>query len=203
LYRNGGDLEKALAQGPGVVRKRTGLSQVAREHGIKPSTLYNRMDRNGGDLEKALARGPAAVRRTGLTQAAREHRMSLSALKHRLKRNGGDLEKALAQGPPAKHKKYTLNGRKIGLKQAAEQYGIPHKTLYDRIRKGWTFEQALYTPLHTGRDDLIAPGKICKINGVEYRSEGQSGKFFMFRHVASNARETFTAAQLRDTGLIA
>lgn len=38
---------------------------------------------------------------------------------------------------------YTFNGKSQTAKQWCDEYGIKHTTLYDRLKRGWTLEQAL------------------------------------------------------------
>lgn len=43
--------------------------------------------------------------------------------------------------------KITFNGRTLGMKQWAEELGIPRTTLYNRLKRGWSVEKTLTTPI--------------------------------------------------------
>jgi transposase-like protein len=192
--------------------KKMSMSQMAREHGLKESTLWDRIRYRGWTLEKALNTPVRKVKtytlngmseNMNLSQIARDRGISVHTLWDRIHSQGWDLEKAL-NTPVKKGTNYTLNGKDVVLAEVARQNGIVPETLADRVKTGLTLEEAVAVLANkrrpSNKDIGLIPGQIYDIKDHEYRYEGQSGKFFMFQLVASNARETFTMAQLRDAG---
>jgi len=49
----------------------------------------------------------------------------------------------------------TLNGQRKHLNEWAKEYGIPHSTLCERMRSGWSLVEALITPPLKSRDHII------------------------------------------------
>lgn len=58
-------------------------------------------------------------------------------------------------------------GRKMSLAEAAEMANLPYKQVHFRIKKGWSLEKALTTPLKHGKSDLH---KLCDEKGVNYHT---------------------------------
>lgn len=59
------------------------------------------------------------------------------------------------------------NGERMSLAQAAELAGLPYKQVHFRIKKGWSVEKALSTPMRRGKSELH---KKCDEMGLNYHS---------------------------------
>ena len=46
--------------------------------------------------------------------------------------------------------KVSVDGREVGIKELADEYHMNWKTLSDRLRYGWTAEEAITTPIRNG-----------------------------------------------------
>lgn len=66
-----------------------------------------------------------------------------------------------------------FDGRKIGVTEAAEEFGVPLSTLLRRLNRGWSAERALKTPARGGRSydlsgnrfgHLVAIRVVCKVD---------------------------------------
>lgn len=66
--------------------------------------------------------------------------------------------KEQARNRPGYNRLYTFNGETKCLAAWAEERGIYYHTLWDRIRAGWSVENALTTPVAKRKDNWHAPG---------------------------------------------
>jgi lambda repressor-like predicted transcriptional regulator len=69
-----------------------------------------------------------------------------------LKTQAWELKIRFTDGSGAIDRKHTVTykGKEMGIKELADQHGMSWKTLSDRLRYGWTAEQAVTIPVRHG-----------------------------------------------------
>lgn len=61
----------------------------------------------------------------------------------------------------------TYQGREMSLAEASEISGIPYKVVHNRIKQGWSLEEALSRPL---REHALSLRRKCEERGLNYHS---------------------------------
>lgn len=67
-----------------------------------------------------------------------------------------------------KHRRIEYDGKTLSLTKLAMELGIPHDTLYGRLRRGWTVEDAMRIPVRQNKQnarqvedpDVISPESV-------------------------------------------
>lgn len=167
--RNGIPLEEAIQEQRIVNRYSvcgyTGtLPEIAEHFGINYDTLMHRL-RQGASLEEAISslqinkiyniKGYSGT----LPEIAEHYDIKLGTLRTRLQR-GMSLEEALGVSVSTRkgegaNKQYNVNGFTGTLHEIAEHFEVKYTTLINRLRKGWSLEDAILPP-------MIPPTKVAK-----------------------------------------
>ncbi len=160
---------------------------AATAYGVSPSTVSQRLKKGWSTLQALGIIDPPKRKRhhfakgvelngknyESLTELAKEYGINVSSVYFRLK-HGWPIEQAAGIDPPPSPnggKKLCIHGKEFAsISKAAAAYGIHAPKVRDRLRKGWTVEQALEIEAVTLANDPI---KLC-INGQEYRSISQA-----------------------------
>jgi len=145
-----------------IGKKRKPLRQWCREHGVAIETVRRRYE-DYGDWEEAIKaakvnlniKSMLKITINGKTKTlnswAEEYDISSRVAWQRVKRDGWTWKKAITTPPMNysernfKRKLVKIDGVKKGFNEWCRHFGIPNSTIWKRMKKGITLEEALKT----------------------------------------------------------
>ena len=127
------------------MKKQTGESVVLDQQAKRrPRKLLN--ERYNCEMTEIL--GLFALRGYTLRETAERLEINYSTLKTQ----AWELDIKFTSGRSAIDRKHkvTFQGREMGIKELADEHSMNWQTLSDRLRYGWTAEEAVTTPIRMG-----------------------------------------------------